>query len=55
MPKLRRMWISRFGFAPLTIAEATAVEPHIITLDSESASLLKKSMRMPESCAALLI
>ncbi|KAK9831355.1 hypothetical protein WJX81_004903 [Elliptochloris bilobata] len=44
LPQLRPMWMQRFGFTPLTIAEAAAVEQHVITLDSTSASLLKKPL-----------
>ena len=51
VPSLRRMWTQRFGFSALTIAEAAAVEPHIIMLDSTSAGLLKKPLHAPTMCA----
>lgn len=57
VPSLRRMWTQRFGFTALTIAEAAAVEPHVIMLDSTSAGLLKKPLHAPTMCvqvAALL-
>ena len=47
LPSLRRMWTQGFGFAALTIAEAAAVEPRVVTLDSASAGLLKKPLLAP--------
>ena len=51
VPSLRRMWMQRFGFTALTIAEAAAVEPHVIMLDSASAGLLKRPLHAPTMCA----
>lgn len=52
LPSLRRMWTRRFGFTALTIAEAAAVEPHVIMLDSTSAGLLKRPLHAPMTCAS---
>jgi len=45
MRQLLKMWRDQFGYVPLTLAEAEALEGRIVSPDSDSAQLLKKILR----------
>ena len=38
------MWLGSLGFMPLTLAEADALDPVLISPDPDSAQLIKKSL-----------
>lgn len=44
MRQLLGMWRDKFGFVPLTLAEAEALDDRIVSPDSDSAQLLKKAL-----------
>lgn len=45
MRQLLKMWRDQFGYVPLTLAEAEALEGRIVSPDTDSAQLLKKDLR----------
>jgi hypothetical protein len=51
LPSLRPMWAGSFGFRAVSMAEAAALEPLVVTLDASSARLLKKALRASAPCA----
>ncbi len=47
VPSLRQllgMWRDRFGYMPLTLSEAEALDNRIVSPDTDSAQLLKKCL-----------
>ncbi|BDA44637.1 hypothetical protein COCOBI_06-1140 [Coccomyxa sp. Obi] len=44
MRQLLGMWRDKFGYVPLTLAEAEALDDRIVSPDSDSAQLLKKAL-----------
>jgi hypothetical protein len=51
LPSLRPMWAASFGYRAVSMAEAAALDPLVITLDTSSARLLKKALRALAPCA----
>ncbi len=38
------MWLGSLGFMPLTLSEADALDPLLVSPDPDSAQLIKKSL-----------